>query len=136
MNAEIKLEPKEVENIIEDYYKKYEEQPNAKVDIVVETGSIGIGRYEEGAILKVKLKTEMAIAGTKRKATTTLANEELEAIFTQVLKESGYKIKGFKLDYGLDYEGYGSDRVAKPYFNGANIMINKAPAQVLKWKGR
>lgn len=134
MNSKIKLNASEVKDILEDYYRKYEDQPDVKIEIRVEKGAIGY-RNEEGAVLVIKVLTEAQILGAKRKLEEQIDADKVRDIFIQVLSAANYDVDRVQLDYGLDsqWEGYGpaEHKIDKPYFKGANIFF-KAPNKVLK----
>lgn len=126
---EFKFGRGEVAEIIERYYKKYEDF-DGKVTIGCEIGSVGYGKNEhDDSIVTIKITGKLNISGIEVPGTKVISDYELDNIFKTVFGNQGHTVDFVTLDSGINesYEGYGmAERIVrKPYFKGVVVSTNE-----------
>lgn len=124
---ELKFNKESVKNLVEQYYKKYEDF-DGKFNSSCSVSSVGYGMMEtDVCVLSMKMVGTMKLLDQEISMTRELSDEDIKNVFSTLLEEQGYTVKEVSLDSGIkgSYEGFGiyETFVNKPYFNGVVVDV-------------
>lgn len=131
---EIKFNRKQVQNIIETYYREYEGL-DMKAHISCKMEWVGYGMAEhEDAVVSISANGCCDVLGQTVEIAKKISSQDLTDIFGTVLAKSDYEVLDVTLDSGVktSYEGYGMTEceVSKPYFGG--VIVRTAEKKLVK----
>lgn len=126
---EFKFGKKEMKQVIEGYYKKYEDfdgvfSSNCSLQLV------GYGMTErEDAVVSMKIKGKLSVLGMEVEMSRDVSEEDVFNVFRVVLDEAGYTVNSVTFDKGTteECEGYYANErmVTKPYFKGVTVGVSQ-----------
>ena len=128
---EIKIDKNQMKDLLEDYYRKYEQTEGT---IEIKATKEYEGYYEEEVCaIQVNYIREIEILGKKVSLTTYLTKEEVQEIFNILLRDNGYVIENMRYDKGRRPNDYGGKE--EPYFDGVSFTVKSLNKKKVKVRG-
>lgn len=129
IKMEIKFGKKEMVQVIESYYKKYEDF-EGKVTAGCKSGWVGYGMAErQDAVVSIGITGNLSVEGILVPMVREVTYDEVFNIFKTVLGNQGYYVNNVTLDSGVNdvCEGYGmvEHTVKKPCFKGVIVGVTE-----------
>ena len=134
----IKLNKEQLKNILEFYYKNYEND-DCEISFKVEKKTLGYGWYEYDSYdVVITKKTIKTFLNQSIEVVERLSNEYVKEVLGKVLREENLQVESIDFDAGISsqIEGYGrNEHVTNvAYFNGININFQEIGKQKVKNK--
>ena len=134
----IKLNKEQLKNILEFYYKNYEND-DCEISFKVEKKTLGYGWYEYDSYdVVITKKTIKTFLNQSIEVVERLSNEYVKEVLGKVLREENLQVESIDFDAGISsqIEGYGrNEHVTNvAYFNGININVQEIGKQKVKNK--
>ena len=127
--SELKFGKKEMKQVIEGYYKKYEDFDGTFTS-ACSLQLVGCGMMErEDAVVSMKINGVLNVCGMEIEMSRDISEDDLVNVFSVVLGDIGYTVDNVVLDKGTTEvcEGYYMNErmVSKPYFKGASVKVRE-----------
>lgn len=127
--SELKFGKKEMKQVIEGYYKKYEDFDGTFTS-ACSLQLVGYGMMErEDAVVSMKINGVLNVCGMEIEMSRDISEDDLVNVFSVVLGDIGYTVDNVVFDKGTTEvcEGYYMNErmVSKPYFKGVSVKVRE-----------
>lgn len=122
MVENIEIKPKELKQLLIDYYKNKTKDESVKISF--KTSEELVGFYESKSIVtRIKLKRNMSLGSQVINSEREISEEELKDVLNEILMEKDYEVINLFLDNEKQSVGYYEDTSYS--FEGVKLNVRK-----------